>query len=749
MVIVRALPDFVYEAERPTDPADVAGPATYRRLPSHHGASVVDQVEVGTESVLHGRRPERFACLSRRAYRRRTNPIEPPVTITQVWGVVLVERPWLDLRVASTIEAAVQIRDRCFAPDGLPSRPKSFSMWARDQSLVPGSRHSAIALDRAGDGFTVRIVGQTMAAPELSQSPRSIHRIWLDEDNVSDVDERAPRSDLDGAADEPVDADQVGPEEAAENEVMASPKRVAVSSTTPEPPPVAVIRAPDLGALTRTLKRGEQIEVEVDIHRSEEERDPLIFVHPVPAGDSVALFAFHAAVGQVVTVRITDVYWLRHEPRAYLCATHEPSGMRFVLGAERLTLCRRSFALARMAPGQTLELDVDAIDVKADYVRLSRLAHDVNAIDQKFAGGDRLVLEGRVAEVLDERIYVSVDLHGPLPMGFESRSVGLPKRPAATRLGADGMVELRRPREEGDSHEALPAVSSALARNFARPRAGRRVRLQGDRLEVRGRMSTAERRELMTMDSDLDWHDAIDRLFCRSQGLLTNFIDPEAIERYCEGAWHEGTVVELLSVGAKVTLTGDQAAFLHISEMAWTRLDHPSDVLKVREVVDCRVIEAKIEGGLRIRVSLLDPDQNPYAEYDVGDDVEGVVVEVRQNGAQITIDDDVDAWIPVSELSWAYVSDAADELDVGQRVDGVTLKPLREVGMRLEGTVDDLQPYGAFVDLGKYGRGLVHIRNIAAEYVRDPADYLSEGERVTVVIVGIIGRKLDLSIKDA
>ena len=164
-------------------------------------------------------------------------------------------------------------------------------------------------------------------------------------------------------------------------------------------------------------------------------------------------------------------------------------------------------------------------------------------------------------------------------------------------------------------------------------------------------------------------------------------------------------------------------------------------------------------------------------EYQINDTLEGKVRRITDFGAFIDLPDNNTGLVHISEISNNYVQDVNDYLSVGQNVkvmvtnidgDKIDLsikkanpqeeasEPLvsgidakYQVGDIVEGTVTGIAKFGAFVDLPGGVRGLVHISEVSDDYVKNINNYLSIGQKVKVMIIGLEGEKTALSIKQA
>jgi small subunit ribosomal protein S1 len=232
-----------------------------------------------------------------------------------------------------------------------------------------------------------------------------------------------------------------------------------------------------------------------------------------------------------------------------------------------------------------------------------------------------------------------------------------------------------------------------------------------------------------------------------------------------EGVILEGTVKNITDYGAFIDLGGIDG-LLHITDMSWGRLQHPSEVLKVGETVKVVVLKYDPE---RERVSLgmkqimNDPWTEAAANYPVGRRVQGKVVSVTDYGAFIELEKGVEGLIHVSEMSWtkrtvhpSKVVNVGDMVEVqvlgvdeGNRRISLGLKQTEpnpwEVladkyspGAHVKGKVKSITDFGIFVEIDSGIDGLVHISDLSwTKKVKHPSELYHKGDEVEAVVLGI------------
>jgi small subunit ribosomal protein S1 len=244
-----------------------------------------------------------------------------------------------------------------------------------------------------------------------------------------------------------------------------------------------------------------------------------------------------------------------------------------------------------------------------------------------------------------------------------------------------------------------------------------------------------------------------------------------------EGDTMRGAVRSLADYGAFVDLGGIDG-LLHVSDISWTRINKPSDVLSEGQEVEVRVL--KIDSDKR-RISLGMKQLQPHPwdsvadKYKIGERVRGVVTRLMEFGAFVEIEPGIEGLIHISEMSWGKkVKKTSDVVKPGENVEAVILginpgerrislglkqalgDPWREVeknlplGAVVEGPVASMTKFGAFVQVAEGVEGMIHISEISAERrINHPSDVLRLGQIVKAQVLAIDTekRQLRLSIK--
>jgi small subunit ribosomal protein S1 len=233
----------------------------------------------------------------------------------------------------------------------------------------------------------------------------------------------------------------------------------------------------------------------------------------------------------------------------------------------------------------------------------------------------------------------------------------------------------------------------------------------------------------------------------------------------------------LADYGAFVDLGGVDA-LLHVSDLAWGRVNKAADVLTVGQQVEVKVLKVDAEKH-RISVGLKQLQRHPWdavpEKYKVGERVQGTVTRVVEFGAFVELEPGIEGLIHLSEMSWAKkVKKASDVIKPGETVEAVILgvspgerrislglkqalgDPWAQAAQKfaagtvIEGPVTSITKFGAFIQLAEGVEGMVHVSEISAEKrIEHPQDVLKVGQVVQaqVLELDLEKRQLRLSMK--
>jgi small subunit ribosomal protein S1 len=252
----------------------------------------------------------------------------------------------------------------------------------------------------------------------------------------------------------------------------------------------------------------------------------------------------------------------------------------------------------------------------------------------------------------------------------------------------------------------------------------------------------------------------------------------ETLANIEEGVVLEGIVKNITDYGAFIDLGGIDG-LLHIIDMSWGRIQSPTDIIKVADTIQVKVLKFDREKeriSLGYKQLLPDPWQSVSERFPKGAHVRGKVVSLTDYGAFIEIEPGVEGLVHVTEMTWSKrLKHPSKLLSIGQEVEAVVLDadphsrrislglkqvsadpwetlPVRyHVGSRVTGKVRSLTDFGAFVEIEDGIDGLVHVSDISwTKRIKHPSDVLKKGQQVDAVItnIDVDGRRLSLSIKD-
>ncbi|RJP74235.1 MAG: 30S ribosomal protein S1 [Candidatus Zixiibacteriota bacterium] len=225
----------------------------------------------------------------------------------------------------------------------------------------------------------------------------------------------------------------------------------------------------------------------------------------------------------------------------------------------------------------------------------------------------------------------------------------------------------------------------------------------------------------------------------------------------------EGQVKNITDFGAFVDLGGVDG-LLHITDLSWGRINHPSEVVAYDQRLKVRVLDFD-PVRKRISIGLKQLQPHPWEgiekRFPIGSRVKGKVVSITKYGAFVELEEGIEGLIHISEMSWTqHIKHPAQVLNIGQEVEVVALsidaenrkislglKQTEEdpwekleqkyaVGTRHTGTVRDLVPFGAFVELEEGIEGLVHISDLSwTRKIKHPGEVVKKSDKIEVVIL--------------
>jgi small subunit ribosomal protein S1 len=231
------------------------------------------------------------------------------------------------------------------------------------------------------------------------------------------------------------------------------------------------------------------------------------------------------------------------------------------------------------------------------------------------------------------------------------------------------------------------------------------------------------------------------------------------------GDIRKGTVKNITDFGAFIDLNGIDG-LLHITDMSWGRIGHPSELLKVGQDIDVVVLDINREKervSLGLKQKLANPWDNIEQKYPVGAKVKGKVVNLVPYGAFVELEPGVEGLVHVTELSWTKrIAKPSDVLKADQEIEAVVLGINREEqkislglrqleanpwdraqekyppGTRVKGKIRNLTSYGAFIELEEGLDGMIHVSDVSwTRKINHPSEVLKKGDEVEAVVLEV------------
>jgi small subunit ribosomal protein S1 len=243
------------------------------------------------------------------------------------------------------------------------------------------------------------------------------------------------------------------------------------------------------------------------------------------------------------------------------------------------------------------------------------------------------------------------------------------------------------------------------------------------------------------------------------------------------GGVYPGTVKAITDFGAFVDLGGVDG-LLHITDMSWSKISHPSEIVALADKIEVMVLNVDKESGkvsLGLKQRLPDPWQDIEAKYSPGLKIKGKVANILPYGVFVELENGVEGLIHVSEVSWTKrISNLKDMFAIGDMVEtqvlnvdkesrriSLSLKQLEQnpwleaegkypQGAKISGKVRGFTDYGAFVELDTNLEGLIHVSDISwTKRIAHPQDVLKKGQKVDVVVLSLDtqNRRIALGLK--
>ena len=247
-------------------------------------------------------------------------------------------------------------------------------------------------------------------------------------------------------------------------------------------------------------------------------------------------------------------------------------------------------------------------------------------------------------------------------------------------------------------------------------------------------------------------------------------------EHLRRGGKSKGQVKSLTNFGAFIDLGGIEG-LLHISDISWGKINHPSEVFQVGDEVEVVILdfnEKEERISLGYKQLTVDPWENIQDKYKVGQKIQGKVVSLTDFGAFIELENGVEGLVHISDLTWSRklihpkkilapgeevtvtildINPTQKRISLGlKQVSPHPLELLRQKyspGSRVKGVITSITDFGAFMEVEKGIEGLIHISDISWKKIKHPSEILRVGDETEVIILNIdvAKQKLSLGIK--
>jgi len=249
------------------------------------------------------------------------------------------------------------------------------------------------------------------------------------------------------------------------------------------------------------------------------------------------------------------------------------------------------------------------------------------------------------------------------------------------------------------------------------------------------------------------------------------------LEEMTPGDIRKGTVKNITDFGAFIDLNGLDG-LLHITDMSWGRIGHPSEMLKVGQELDVVVLDINKEKervSLGLKQKMANPWENIESKFPVGEKIKGRVVNLVPYGAFVELEPGVEGLVHVTELSWTKrIAKPSDVLTKDQEIEAVVLginqeeqkislgirqldaNPWDEAmekyppGTKVKGKIRNLTSYGAFIELEEGLDGMIHVSDVSwTRKINHPSEVLKKGDEVEAQVLEIDkeNQRISLGIK--
>ncbi|MBU3912389.1 MAG: 30S ribosomal protein S1 [Candidatus Omnitrophica bacterium] len=243
------------------------------------------------------------------------------------------------------------------------------------------------------------------------------------------------------------------------------------------------------------------------------------------------------------------------------------------------------------------------------------------------------------------------------------------------------------------------------------------------------------------------------------------------------GELRKGVVKNITDFGAFIDLGGIDG-LLHITDMSWGRISHPSEILAINDTVEVMILNFDKE-SVKVSLGLKQKTESPWKDvegkYPIGTKVKGNVVNIMPYGAFVELEKGIEGLVHVSELSWTQrVNNPQDVVAIGDVVEAIVLSvdadsqkislgikqieanPWFEIkekfsaGTKIEGKVRNLTDYGAFIEIASGIEGFVHATDMSwTRKINHPKEFLKKGQKIETMVLAVDpeNQRISLGIK--
>jgi len=362
---------------------------------------------------------------------------------------------------------------------------------------------------------------------------------------------------------------------------------------------------------------------------------------------------------------------------------------------------------AEVQVGQTVDVLLEAIEDESGLVILSKRKAD------RIKGWERILTQYKEGDVVKGR--VSRKIKGGLLV-----DIGVPVFLPASQ------VDIRRPAD----------VSTYIGQEIS----CKILKIDADRRNI-----VVSRRRLIEEEREQ----------AKQQLLTTMHV----------GQIREGVLKNIADFGAFVDLGGIDG-LLHITDMAWGRVNHPSDVVSIDQRIQVKILSIdreKEKVALGLKQKMPSPWHSIEARYPIGSKVAGTVVNITSYGAFVKLEEGIEGLVHVSEMSWTKrINHPSEVVNVGDEIEVVVLaidKGKQEIslgtkqteinpwtlvkekyppGTVVEGTVQNLANYGAFIEIEEGIDGLLHVTDMSwTQKIGHPSEMLEKGKKIKCIVLSV------------